>query len=133
MHLNYRTEEYKQKQRTYIKQRRAVGLGETLTREKAMWKRAQNRALKAGRLFDIEVTDIVIPEYCPLLGVKICLTNTVAGGLNDSPSLDRVDTTKGYIKGNIWVISNKANTMKNDASPEMLVKFCRHMLAKLES
>jgi hypothetical protein len=49
--------------------------------------------------------DIVIPDTCPLLGTPM-----------ESPSLDRIDSTKGYVKGNVWVISNRANTLKNDAT-----------------
>jgi len=37
-----------------------------------------------------------------------------------SKGLDRIDSTKGYIKGNVWVISNRANTLKNDASLQEL-------------
>jgi hypothetical protein len=40
-----------------------------------------------------------------------------------SSSLDRVDLSKGYIPGNIQVMSSKANKMKNDASPDELLSF----------
>jgi len=39
---------------------------------------------------------------------------------DNSPSLDRLDNTKGYIKGNIVVISNKANRLKGDATLQEL-------------
>ena len=34
---------------------------------------------------------------------------------SNSPSIDRLDNTKGYVKGNVWVISTLANNMKNSA------------------
>lgn len=39
---------------------------------------------------------------------------------DDSYSLDRIDSSRGYVKGNIWVISLRANRIKNDSTVEEL-------------
>ena len=70
-----------------------------------MWSRAKYRAKQKDLDFNITKEDIVIPDTCPLLGTPM-----------ESPSLDRIDSSKGYTKGNVWVISNRANTLKNDAT-----------------
>lgn len=82
--------------------------------EQILFGNAQQRSKKRGILFEITRSDIVIPEYCPLLGIK--LDKGCAGGSDHSPSLDRIDPTGGYTKDNIWVISMKANRLKNDAT-----------------
>jgi hypothetical protein len=69
--------------------------------------------------FDLTVDDVVIPDVCPLLGIKLQWRGRNDGKTHaDSPSLDRKDSTKGYTKDNVWVISHRANTIKNSASPE---------------
>lgn len=91
-----------------------------------MWKRARDRAIKNNIDFNIEESDIKIPKICPILEVPIyCGTK---GNYEYSPSLDRIDNTKGYIKGNIQVISKKANSMKNSASLDELKTFCKNIL-----
>lgn len=75
---------------------------------------AKHRAKKIGREFDIKVEDVVIPEFCPILGIKLNLNNSSTSF--DSPSLDRLDSSKGYTQGNIFVISWRANKLKSDAS-----------------
>lgn len=92
----------------------------------AMWKAAKDRADKKGLEFNIEESDILIPTICPLLNIPIEFGTKE--DYNSSPSLDRIDNTKGYIKGNVWVISKKANTMKNSATLEELHTFCTNML-----
>ena len=92
-----------------------------------MFYRVKSRAKKAGIAFDLEVSDIVIPAVCPVLG--IVLTPHEGKGYHpSSPSLDRIKPRLGYIKGNVRVISNRANLLKNDASAEEL----RRVLADLE-
>lgn len=69
--------------------------------------------------FNIDMLDIVIPDMCPLLGIPL-LRASVGRKVHGSPSLDRIDPSKGYIKGNVWVISTRANTLKNNATLEEL-------------
>ena len=62
-------------------------------------------------------------SHCPVLGMPLdwsCRRGSVGGGRPDSPSLDRIDPTKGYVKGNVWIISQKANCIKNNATHEEL-------------
>ena len=90
-------------------------------REKNLFQQAQYRAKTKNISFDIEVSDIVIPETCPILGLP--LKKSIDGNRDLSPSLDRIDNSKGYIKGNIQVISSKANTMKHNADKDDLINF----------
>ena len=95
--------------------------------DKQMLKTVRHRAKKKGYDFDLELEDIVIPEYCPVLDIKLVnyYDTGIKGGRHDSPSCDRIDNTEGYVKGNIQIISNLANTMKGAASPEELIKFAQ--------
>jgi hypothetical protein len=90
-------------------------------REKILLQQAHYRAKTKGISFDIEVSDIIIPEICPILGLP--LKTLIDGNRDLSPSLDRMDNTKGYVKGNVQVISSKANTMKHNANQEDLINF----------
>ena len=82
-----------------------------------LWLRAKERAAKLGREFTIEVADIKIPDTCPLLGIAIQAGTGVKGAQGScSPSLDRIDSGRGYTPDNVWTISLKANRMKSDAT-----------------
>lgn len=80
--------------------------------KKTMLQNAQKRARLGGYPCTITEADIVVPEFCPLLGIK--LEN--GGDRATSPSLDKIVPSLGYVRGNVWVISWRANTIKNDAS-----------------
>jgi hypothetical protein len=64
--------------------------------------------------FNIDISDVVIPEFCPILGMRI--TSGEKGFHNASPSLDKRDPIKGYVKGNVAVISFRANLLKRDGT-----------------
>ncbi len=93
------------------------------TPEWKMHQRAKQRAASSGREFDLEFSDIVIPASCPILGMPLVVHSGSSGGKPDSPSLDRIDSTRGYTKDNIQVISHRANVMKADASVDELKRF----------
>lgn len=78
----------------------------------------KGRATENGVDFTIEKSDIVIPEVCPVLGIPLFFaeSGTYKGKNPNSPSVDRIDSNLGYIKGNIQIISWRANHLKNNAT-----------------
>lgn len=87
---------------------------------------ARHRAKQLSIKFNIEFSDIDIPKVCPLRRVPF----KVGTGqhTDDSPTLDRKDPRLGYIKGNVWIISHKANRLKSNFTPIELKTFCETVL-----
>lgn len=95
-------------------------------RKKAKWRsgpearilsilsKSRRAAPKRGFEFSIGLQDLLpLPEMCPLLGLKLCYTGDKS---DSSPSLDRKDSSRGYVPGNVWVVSNRANFLKSNAT-----------------
>jgi hypothetical protein len=76
---------------------------------------SRKRAEHMNRDHDITLTDLfeLYVEICPILGIDILWDNTEVVR-HGSPSLDRVNNKKGYIKGNVQIISHRANSLKRD-------------------
>lgn len=91
--------------------------------EVRMYRRAKSRAKERGVEFSIDKSDVIIPEFCPILGVKLEPYVGHSGGRPNSPALDRIDNSKGYVKGNVVVVSHLANMMKSSATKEELLAF----------
>jgi hypothetical protein len=63
---------------------------------------------------------------CVYTGVELVLPKW--RGINDplyTASIDRIDSNKGYIKGNLQFISIAANLAKNAMTHEQMLKFCK--------
>jgi hypothetical protein len=67
--------------------------------------------------FQVEFHEIEWHIVCPVLGIELNYFNTERMQDN-SPTFDRIDSSKGYVPGNVCVISWKANRIKNDGSAE---------------
>lgn len=114
---------FKEKKREYRK-----GYNKQNPSHKLLWN-SKSRAKKMSLAFDLTLDDIKIPEVCPLLGIPLFSSGGII--IDNSPSLDRIDSSKGYVKENVWVISHKANTMKSDATLEELETLVKNLRAKI--
>ncbi len=84
---------------------------------KLLWRQLQASAKERGIPFDLKPTDIDdigIPITCPVLGIPLAFNR---GSVQDnSISFDRIDSTKGYTRDNLIVVSYRVNKLKSDAS-----------------
>lgn len=85
--------------------------------------RSKHEAKKKGIPFNIALEDLGdVPEICPVLGIPL-VWNLGAGRKGyhpNSPSLDRIEPDQGYVRGNVRIISARANLLKNNATVEEL-------------
>lgn len=88
-------------------------------------KGARYRANKHGYPCTIELSDIEIPDKCPVLGVEMVT------GTRYAATIDKILPHLGYVPGNIVVISKQANIMKNNATPGELNRFCGYYAKQL--
>ena len=99
----------------YSEARKGVRLSDV---RRQMLYNAKQRAKKANLPFNITIDDLTIPEKCPVLGIDIVIGS--GQPVDGSPSLDKIIPSLGYVKGNVEVISWRANALKRDATvPEM--------------
>jgi hypothetical protein len=77
----------------------------------------RNECKKFNVEFSVTEKDLLpLPVWCPVLGIKLNYLVTSGRPEDNSPSLDRVNNTQGYVSGNVKVISNRANRLKSDGT-----------------
>ena len=89
---------------------------------------ARKRARRDGVPFDIVYTDFTMPAICPITERPFVIGR--GRPVDDSPSLDRLIPALGYVKGNVAVLSHRANKIKNDATPELLMRAAQWLIAQ---
>ncbi len=106
---------------------------------KAAWlhhitKTAASRARQNKLPYDKDLSKLVLPDICPVLGVVLNYSRnykrkvSLIGPQPDSPSLDRIAPERGYVFANLRVISWRANLLKRDATIDEI----KHVLAYME-
>ncbi len=77
---------------------------------------ARLRAKQAGLEFNIREEDLLpLPSHCPVLGILL-IYGSGKGRQHGCASLDRIDNSEGYVKGNVAVMSLRANELKRDGT-----------------
>lgn len=88
---------------------------------KTLWNQLKHSAEKRNIDFDLSIIDLynlTFPVSCPIFGMQLVFNK---GKVQDnSYSIDRIDSNKGYTIDNIIVISQKANRIKTNATLEEL-------------
>lgn len=90
---------------------------------------ARSHAKRDGIVCSITVEDIVIPEYCPVFGMFLDRTGTIK---DNAPSLDKVIPELQYVKGNVRVISWRANRLKHNMQLEEVQAIARYIKEHIE-
>ena len=85
---------------------------------------AKIRAEEKRVPFNLCAEDVLLPRVCPYLKTELIYNATRAS--NQSPSLDRIIPSMGYVPGNIQVISLLANQMKSNATAEQILMFSQN-------
>ncbi|WP_325341637.1 hypothetical protein [Xylophilus sp.] len=81
---------------------------------RALLKSSRYRAKRNGIRHTLALSDIHVPTHCPVLGIPLQPAQGRAGPA--SPSLDRLNPLRGYVRGNVVVVSWRANALKKDAT-----------------
>ena len=104
----------------------------------AMVRRAKVRAKKKDIPFTLDWEQLIplAKDKCPYFTeIKLDWGNKEKGITESSPTLDRIIPEKGYVPGNIIVVSNKANGIKSNATPDEIIKvgkFYKKLLEEME-
>ena len=96
-----------------------------------MLNNSKQRAKVVGREHTLTIDDIVIPDYCPILNIKLEVGDRK--NHENAPSIDRINNDGGYTKDNIMIMSTRANLLKKNATIDELImigKFYQNLKEK---
>ena len=93
---------------------KATDIGQWIYRSKT------NKKASLRKELSVEDYKKLIVSNCPLLGIELSYKNYTGNAPNNYATLDKIDPTKGYIPGNVQILSYRANTLKNSATLEEL-------------
>ena len=94
-------------------------------RKRAKFRSKRDNAIRTGWSWEIEFGDLVWPTHCPILGIEL---DYFAPNIQEnSVSFDQIDAGKGYVEGNVHIISWRANRIKNNGTAEEHRKIAEYL------
>lgn len=122
----------KRKINQQIKWKRDKWILDDLTRaQHSKFIRKRQNCKSRNIIWDLELEDIVWPTHCPVFGLE--LDYFAESKQDNSPSFDKIIPERGYIKGNVNIISFRANRIKNDGNIEEHLKIVEYLKNNLQS
>ena len=98
---------------------------------RSMFQKAKSGAKPRGLEFTITMDDLTWPTHCPILGIELCYErDKKKPHRDDYPTFDRWENSKGYVPGNVFIVSWRANRMKWHSTAEELEAILRYMKEK---
>jgi hypothetical protein len=114
-------------------QRRRFSAGSMEFRLRTAVNAARSRAYKRDIPFSLSYTDLGLPTHCAVSGIEFVMGESFHKGNIFCPSLDRIDPTKGYVKGNVRVVCHGYNLAKHEGNDADVLKLARAIVAKADS
>lgn len=93
--------------------------------QRLKFSRKKANAIKVGYSWTISFGELTWPTHCPILGLE--LDYFAETRQENSPSFDRIDSNRGYDKGNVIIVSWRANRIKNDGTAEEHKKIAEYL------
>ena len=97
-------------------------------RVRAAFGAARSRAKKRGIAFDLTLSDLGAPTCCAVTGIEFDMSRSFRQGNIFVPSLDRIDPTKGYTKGNVRFVCHGYNLAKHTGTDSDVLKLARALV-----
>ena len=99
-----------------------------------IWRRTKNRASQSGIEFTLtksDIADMTVPITCPVLGIPIRMER--GRQTDNSLSIDRIDSSRGYTPENVVFVSWKCNRLKSNATLDEMRKMVTFYEALVEA
>ena len=104
-----------------------LSLEENIEKSKLSKFKVKKSSAKAhGVEWNIRFQEVEWNDYCPVLDIKLNWFNE-GRAKDNTPSFDRTDPDKGYVTGNVVIMSWKANRFKNNATKEDIKALSEYM------
>ncbi len=102
--------------------------GEIVYLKKVILSKAKKRSKKKNLEFNLTLGDLINIKNntCPILGHEILYKSGIDN--KRSASLDRIDPNKGYVPGNVKIVSYEGNSLKNRNNYHSAVKMLEYII-----